>query len=48
MAGHSHAKNVMHRKAPQGAKKAQAFGELIRKETGLWAPIIKSHEIEAQ
>ena len=30
MAGHSHAKNVMHRKATQGAKKAQAFGKLIR------------------
>ncbi len=30
MAGHSHAKNVMHRKAAQGAKKAQAFGKLIR------------------
>ncbi|MPM56521.1 hypothetical protein SDC9_103327 [bioreactor metagenome] len=28
--------------------KGEAFGELIRKETGLWAPIIKSHEIEAQ
>jgi tripartite-type tricarboxylate transporter receptor subunit TctC len=27
--------------------KGEAFGELIRKETGLWAPI-KSHEIEAQ
>ncbi len=30
MAGHSHAKNVMHRKAAQGAKRAQAFGKLIR------------------
>ncbi|MEO3475643.1 YebC/PmpR family DNA-binding transcriptional regulator [Roseomonas sp. CAU 1739] len=30
MAGHSHAKNVMHRKATQGAKRAQAFGKLIR------------------
>ncbi|WP_135470649.1 YebC/PmpR family DNA-binding transcriptional regulator [Crenalkalicoccus roseus] len=30
MAGHSHAKNVMHRKAAQGAKKARAFGKLIR------------------
>jgi len=30
MAGHSHAKNIMHRKAAQGAKKAQAFGKLIR------------------
>ena len=29
MAGHSHAKNVMHRKAAQGAKKAQAFGKLV-------------------
>ena len=28
--------------------KGEAFGELIRKETGLWAPIIKSHDIEAQ
>jgi YebC/PmpR family DNA-binding regulatory protein len=33
MAGHSHAKNVMHRKAVQGAKKAQAFGKLIREIT---------------
>ena len=33
MAGHSHAKNVMHRKAAQGAKKAQAFGKLIREIT---------------
>lgn len=30
MAGHSHAKNIMHRKAAQGAKKARAFGKLIR------------------
>ena len=30
MAGHSHAKNIMHRKAAQGAKKAAAFGKLIR------------------
>lgn len=30
MAGHSHAKNIMHRKATQGAKKARAFGKLIR------------------
>jgi transcriptional/translational regulatory protein YebC/TACO1 len=30
MAGHSHAKNIMHRKAAQGAKKAQSFGKLIR------------------
>ena len=33
MAGHSHAKNIMHRKAAQGAKKAQAFGKLIREVT---------------
>ena len=33
MAGHSHAKNVMHRKAAQGAKRAQAFGKLIREVT---------------
>ncbi len=33
MAGHSHAKNVMHRKATQGAKRAQAFGKLIREIT---------------
>ncbi|WP_149539566.1 YebC/PmpR family DNA-binding transcriptional regulator [Siccirubricoccus phaeus] len=33
MAGHSHAKNIMHRKAAQGAKKAQAFGKLIREIT---------------
>ncbi|MBE9604374.1 YebC/PmpR family DNA-binding transcriptional regulator [Acetobacteraceae bacterium H6797] len=33
MAGHSHAKNVMHRKAGQGAKKARAFGKLIREIT---------------
>ncbi|RAI55277.1 YebC/PmpR family DNA-binding transcriptional regulator [Roseicella frigidaeris] len=33
MAGHSHAKNIMHRKATQGAKKAQAFGKLIREIT---------------
>ena len=33
MAGHSHAKNVMHRKAAQGAKKAKAFGKLIREIT---------------
>ena len=33
MAGHSHAKNVMHRKAVQGAKKARAFGKLIREIT---------------
>ena len=30
MAGHSHAKNIMHRKAAQGAKKARALGKLIR------------------
>ncbi len=30
MAGHSHAKNVMHRKAVQGAKRARAYGKLIR------------------
>ena len=33
MAGHSHAKNIMHRKAAQGAKKARAFGKLIREIT---------------
>jgi len=33
MAGHSHAKNVMHRKSVQGAKKAQAFAKLIREIT---------------
>ncbi|MBR0683667.1 YebC/PmpR family DNA-binding transcriptional regulator [Roseomonas eburnea] len=33
MAGHSHAKNVMHRKATQGAKRAKAFGKLIREIT---------------
>ncbi len=33
MAGHSHAKNIMHRKAAQGAKKAKAFGKLIREIT---------------
>ncbi|MBX6745575.1 MAG: YebC/PmpR family DNA-binding transcriptional regulator [Acetobacteraceae bacterium] len=33
MAGHSHAKNIMHRKAAQGAKKARAFGKLIREVT---------------
>jgi YebC/PmpR family DNA-binding regulatory protein len=43
MAGHSHAKNVMHRKAAQGAKRAQAFSKLIREiavsaKTGLPDP----------
>ena len=33
MAGHSHAKNIMHRKAGQSAKRAQAFGKLIREIT---------------
>jgi YebC/PmpR family DNA-binding regulatory protein len=33
MAGHSHAKNIMHRKAAQGAKKARAYGKLIREIT---------------
>lgn len=33
MAGHSHAKNIMHRKAAQGAKKAKAYGKLIREIT---------------
>ncbi len=33
MAGHSHAKNVMHRKQAQGAKRAQAFSKLIREIT---------------
>lgn len=30
MAGHSHAKNVMHRKAAQSAKKGQQYAKLIR------------------
>ena len=30
MAGHSHAKNIMHRKSAQNAKRARAFGKLIR------------------
>jgi YebC/PmpR family DNA-binding regulatory protein len=33
MAGHSHAKNVMHRKEVQGAKRARAYGKLIREIT---------------
>jgi YebC/PmpR family DNA-binding regulatory protein len=33
MAGHSHAKNVMHRKQAQGAKRARAYGKLIREIT---------------
>ncbi len=33
MAGHSHAKNIMHRKAGQSAKRARAFGKLIREIT---------------
>ena len=33
MAGHSHAKNVMHRKAVQGARRARAYGKLIREIT---------------
>ena len=33
MAGHSHAKNVMHRKAVQGAKRARAYAKLIREIT---------------
>jgi YebC/PmpR family DNA-binding regulatory protein len=33
MAGHSHAKNVMHRKQVQGAKRARAYGKLIREIT---------------
>jgi YebC/PmpR family DNA-binding regulatory protein len=33
MAGHSHAKNIAHRKAGQSAKRAQAFGKLIREIT---------------
>jgi tripartite-type tricarboxylate transporter receptor subunit TctC len=28
--------------------KGDAFGELIRKETALWAPVVKSHNIVAQ
>jgi YebC/PmpR family DNA-binding regulatory protein len=33
MAGHSHAKNVAHRKAQQSAKRSQAYGKLIREVT---------------
>ena len=33
MAGHSHAKNIMHRKSAQNARKARAFGKLIREIT---------------
>jgi len=33
MAGHSHAKNIMHRKGAQSARKARAFGKLIREIT---------------
>ncbi|WP_159347300.1 YebC/PmpR family DNA-binding transcriptional regulator [Roseomonas harenae] len=33
MAGHSHAKNIAHRKAAQSAKRAQAWGKLIREVT---------------
>ncbi len=33
MAGHSHAKNVAHRKAVQSAKRSQAYGKLIREVT---------------
>jgi YebC/PmpR family DNA-binding regulatory protein len=33
MAGHSHAKNVMHRKQVQGARRARAYGKLIREIT---------------
>ncbi|MCK8785405.1 YebC/PmpR family DNA-binding transcriptional regulator [Roseomonas sp. NAR14] len=33
MAGHSHAKNIMHRKGAQSVKKARAFGKLIREIT---------------
>jgi YebC/PmpR family DNA-binding regulatory protein len=33
MAGHSHAKNIMHRKGAQNARKARAFGKLIREIT---------------
>jgi YebC/PmpR family DNA-binding regulatory protein len=33
MAGHSHVKNVMHRKGAQDAKKARAFAKLIREIT---------------
>lgn len=33
MAGHSHAKNVMHQKAKEGAKKARAFNKLSREIT---------------
>ena len=46
MAGHSHAKNIMHRKAAQGARKAKAFGKLIREITvsarqGLPDPLLR-------
>lgn len=33
MAGHSHAKNVMHRKGAQDARRARAFGKIIREIT---------------
>jgi len=33
MAGHSHAKNIAHRKAAQSAKRSQAWGKLIREVT---------------
>jgi YebC/PmpR family DNA-binding regulatory protein len=33
MAGHSHAKNIMHRKGAQDARKAQQFAKLIREIT---------------
>lgn len=33
MAGHSHAKNVMHQKEKEGAKKAKAFNKLAREIT---------------
>jgi YebC/PmpR family DNA-binding regulatory protein len=33
MAGHSHAKNVMHRKSAQSARKGQQFAKLIREIT---------------
>jgi len=33
MAGHSHVKNVMHRKGAQDARRAQQFGRLIREIT---------------
>src|SRR3978361_460749 len=33
MAGHSHVKNIMHRKGAQDAKRARAFAKMIREIT---------------